>query len=154
MVPTAVDPPTTPSTDQVAPPLVAVNCCVRVNVKAAARGDMENPVPVPDRLTVCGLPVALSETATPEAREPVVVGVKLTLIVQELAATRLVPQLLVCEKSPKLPPEIAIELIVNGALPTLLRVTGTALLVVPVETLPKLMVLGVRLTTGPDPAPT
>ena len=115
---------------------------------------MENPVPAPDRLTVCGLPAALSETANPEIREPVVDGLKVTLIVQEPAATRLVPQLLVCTKSPKLPPEIAIELIVNGALPTLLRVTGTALLVVPVETLPKLMVLGVRLTTGPDPPPT
>src|SRR5579863_7799572 len=54
-------------------------------------------VPVPVRETACGLPAALSVTVTEAAREPVAVGVKVTLIVQVplLAATEL-PQVLVC----------------------------------------------------------
>ena len=38
--------------------------------------------PVPLRLTVCGLPVALSETVTVPVRAPLAVGVKVTAIVQ------------------------------------------------------------------------
>jgi len=41
------------------------------------------PVPVPFRLTVCGLPVALSVKLTAPVRVPVAVGVKVTLTVQE-----------------------------------------------------------------------
>jgi hypothetical protein len=51
--------------------------------------------PVPERLTVCGLPAALSEMLTVAARVPAAVGVNVTLIVQlPLAATEL-PQVLV-----------------------------------------------------------
>ena len=52
-------------------------------------------VPVPERLTVCGLPLALSEMLTEAVRLPLAAGVNFTLIVQlALAATEL-PQVLV-----------------------------------------------------------
>src|SRR5215468_2956043 len=154
MVPAAADPPAVPSTDQVTPPLLAVNCCVRVNVRAATRGDIEKPVPVPVRLEVCGFPTALSETDTAEMRAPVVVGVKVTLIVQTAPVASVDPQLLVWAKSPALPPEIPMELMASDAFPALVNVTGTALLVEPVGTLPKSMLFGLRITTGPELPPT
>jgi hypothetical protein len=52
-------------------------------------------------------------------REPVAVGVKVTLIVQEALAATLEPQVLVWEKSPLM----VMLLIVRVALPVLLRVT-------------------------------
>jgi hypothetical protein len=52
-------------------------------------------------------------------REPVAVGVKVTLIVQEALAARLEPQVLVWEKSPL----TVMLLMVRVALPVLLRVT-------------------------------
>ena len=52
-------------------------------------------VPVPERLTVCGLPLALSVMLTEAVRLPLAEGVKVTLMVQwALAATEL-PQVLV-----------------------------------------------------------
>ena len=67
IVPEVDDPPTTPSTDQVTLPL-AVNCCVMLNVNTEARGVTPNPVPVPDKVIVCGLPATLSLMATDEPR--------------------------------------------------------------------------------------
>jgi hypothetical protein len=52
-------------------------------------------VPVPVRLTVCGLPVALSVRVTAALRDPLAVGLKVTLIVQLAPAATLDPQLLV-----------------------------------------------------------
>ncbi len=52
-------------------------------------------VPVPERLTVCGLPLALSVIASVELSAPVVVGVKVTLIVQLVLAASELPQLFV-----------------------------------------------------------
>ena len=52
-------------------------------------------VPVPERLTVWGLPAALSEMLRVPLRVPVAVGVKVTLIVQLAPAATLVPQLFV-----------------------------------------------------------
>jgi len=53
-------------------------------------------VPVPVRVIVCGLPVALSVTVTDAVRVPVAVGVKVTLIVQvPLFAGTELPQVLV-----------------------------------------------------------
>jgi len=61
----------------------------------------------------------LSVTVMEPVREPVAVGVKVTLIVHDELAARLVPQVLVCEKSPL---TVMLE-IVRAALPGLLRVT-------------------------------
>ena len=52
-------------------------------------------VPVPLRLTECGLPVALSVIVTTPVRVPVVVGVKVTLMLQFAPAATVLPQVLV-----------------------------------------------------------
>ena len=51
--------------------------------------------PVPVRLAVRGLPVALSVTASVALRVPAAVGLKVTLIVQLAPTARLAPQPLV-----------------------------------------------------------
>jgi hypothetical protein len=105
-------------------------------------------MPVPDSAIVCGVPGALSEIMTDEARGPVVAGAKVTLMLHEPAAARLPPQLSVSAKSPVLPPETAIELIASVAPPIFFSVTDWGLLVTPVWTLPKLILLLLRLTNG------
>ena len=52
-------------------------------------------MPVPDRPTVWGLPLALSAMLTEAARLPLAEGVKVTLIVQFPPAATELPQLLV-----------------------------------------------------------
>ncbi len=117
-------------------------------VSTEVRGVIVNPVPVPDIVIVCGLPDALSAIKIEELRVPVVVGVKVTVIVQLALTARVAPQLLVCEKSAELPPETAIELTLSCAVPTLVTVTGCGLLATPVCTLPKFKLELLRLTSG------
>ncbi len=64
-------------------------------------------MPVPERLTVCGLPLALSVMLTEAVRVPVAEGVKVTLIVQLAPAATELPHVLVCAKSPALVPVTA-----------------------------------------------
>ena len=52
-------------------------------------------VPAPDRGTVCGLPLALSETLSEAARVPVTEGVNITTIVQLAPAASELPHVLV-----------------------------------------------------------
>jgi len=52
--------------------------------------------PVPVNAALWGLPLALSVTDSVPARVPVLVGLKLTLILQLVPASKLGPQLLVC----------------------------------------------------------
>ena len=52
-------------------------------------------VPVPERLTVWGLPLALSAMLSAAVRAPLADGVKVTLIVQLAPATTELPQVLV-----------------------------------------------------------
>ena len=51
-------------------------------------------VPVPERLTVCGLPLALSVMLTEAVRLPLAEGVKVTLMVQLAAAATELPHVL------------------------------------------------------------
>jgi len=51
--------------------------------------------PIPLRLAVCGLPVALSVTLNVPVLEPVAVGVKVTWIEQLVLAAKVAGQLLV-----------------------------------------------------------
>src|SRR5439155_18162743 len=74
------------------------------------------PAPVPDRLAVCGLLVALSVTVKAPLRVPVAVGVKVTLIVQFAPAATEAPQLLVWAKSPLFAPVMAMLVIVSAVL--------------------------------------
>jgi hypothetical protein len=85
-------------------------------------------VPVPERLTVCGLPEALSVRVTAAVRVPLAAGVKATLIVQVAPAAKLDPQLLVSAKLLPLVPETAMLVTLKAALPVLVRVTDCALL--------------------------
>lgn len=86
-------------------------------------------VAVPDRLTLCGLPVPLSVTLRAALRAPLAVGVNVTLMVQLAPAATLDPQLLVWPKSPALVPPIAMLEIVRAVLPVFVRVTLCAALV-------------------------
>jgi hypothetical protein len=87
-------------------------------------------VPVPERLTDWGLPVALSVMAMAAARLPLAEGVKVRLMVQLAPAATLDPQLLVWAKSLALAPETATLVILKAALPELLSVTAFVVLVV------------------------
>jgi len=90
-------------------------------------------VPVPERITLCGLPVALSVKVTAAARAPVVVGLKVTLTVQMAPAALLAPQLLVWAKSPEFVPVIAMLVMLKAALPVLLRVIACGELGAPTD---------------------
>jgi hypothetical protein len=78
--------------------------------------------PVPERLTDWGLPVALSVRVTAAVRVPLVVGLKVTLIVQLAPAATELPQVLVCAKSPGFIPASAMLVRVKAALPVLFSV--------------------------------
>jgi hypothetical protein len=86
-------------------------------------------LPVPVRLTVCGLPVALSAMLTEAVRIKGAVGENVTLIVQLPPAATELPHVLVCPKSPALVPVMLMLLMVT--LPAVLRVMVSAELVVP-----------------------
>ena len=76
-------------------------------------------VPVPVRLTDWVAGLALSVMVKEPLREPLAVGVKVTLRVQLALAARLAPQVLVWEKS-----SLAVMLIMlRVAFPVLLRMT-------------------------------
>ena len=70
--------------------------------------------PVPVRLAVRGLPVALSVMVTVALRVPAAVGLKVTLIVQLPPTPRLEPQPLVWAKSPLLVPVTATLLMASA----------------------------------------
>ena len=74
---------------------------------------------MPVRLTLCVAGLALSAMVKEPLREPLTVGVKVTLSVQLALAATVEPQVLVWEKSP-----LAVMLVMlRVALPVLLRVT-------------------------------
>lgn len=75
-------------------------------------------VPVPERLAAWVAGLALSVTVIVPLREPMAVGVNVTLIVHDELAARLEPQVLVWEKSPLM----AMLEIVSAVLPELERV--------------------------------
>src|SRR5438128_12375540 len=70
-------------------------------------------VPIPLSVTFWGLPAALSVMLSAALRVPLVVGLKLTLIVQLAPAANELPQEVVREKSPALVPVIARPLMVK-----------------------------------------
>lgn len=74
---------------------------------------MTGSAPVPDRLTVCGEPAALSVTVSDPVVAPVQAGENVTAIVQVAPTAKEEPQLLVSEK----PLLAAIEVIAKGAVP-------------------------------------
>jgi hypothetical protein len=90
-------------------------------------------VPVPDRDTLWDELVALSLMMSVPVRVPAVVGVKVTLMVQVDPTASVLPQVLVCAKSPLM----LIPVTVRLAVPELLNVTALAAVVEPTTSLPK-----------------
>ena len=83
-------------------------------------------IPVPERATVCGLPVALSVTVIVPGWLPAAVGVKVTLMEQLAPAATEAPQVLVwayCALA-------AMLVMVSAPVPALVSVTVCAALVV------------------------
>jgi hypothetical protein len=97
--------------------LVPTACAAKV--KEVGERLAAGAVPIPVRLTVCVAGLALSAMVIAPLRDPLAVGVKVTLREQLPLAARLEPQVLVCEKSP-----LAVMLVmVRVALPVFVRVT-------------------------------
>ena len=103
---------------------------------------------MPLKLTVCGLPVALSVMASDALRAPAAEGVKVTLIVQLAPAATLAPQLLVWAKSTEFAPPSAMLEMLSEALPVLESVTVCAALVEPIFSWPNARLVAERLTMG------
>ena len=91
----------------------------------------EEPVPVPVRVMVCGLPLALSVMLTEAVRVPAAAGVNVTLIVQLLFAATELPQVLVWLKSLAFVPVSEMLVMLKLAFPVFIRTTACAALVVP-----------------------
>ncbi len=72
---------------------VPTACAAKVTLEVLKL--MPELLPVPVRVTNCGLPVASSATERLAEREPAATGVNVTLIVQFVAAAREVPQVFV-----------------------------------------------------------
>ena len=89
-------------------------------------------VPVPLKLTTCGLPLALSVSVRLPERPPVAVGVKVTLITQlPLAATGVLVLQVVPLAATAKSPVAAMLVKLKDAVPLLVTVTALAALVVP-----------------------
>ena len=110
-------------------------------------------VPVPERLTVCGLPPALSEVLREAVSFPAMEGVNVTAIVQLAPAASELPHVVFSAKSPALVPVMVRLVMLKLALPGLLRVTDCAELVTSIGWVPKATLVGERLAAGPVPVP-
>jgi hypothetical protein len=124
-----------------------------LNVRLVTERPAVAAVPVPVRLTVCGLPAALSEMLTDAVRVPAAVGVNVTLIVQLPPAATELPQVFVSAKSAVLVPVMLMLVMLKLVLPVLLRVTLCARLVTPTFSLAKVRPEGDRLTWLERPVP-
>jgi len=110
--------------------------------------------PVPVSATVCGLLLDASDTVRVAARDPVVVGLNVTLIVQLDDALRLLPHdLLGIWKSPAFVPVIAMLLIAIALALPLVNVAVCAVLVEPTLTLPKESDVGLMVAVPEPPVP-
>lgn len=82
---------------------------------------------MPERLTVCGDPLASSEIERVPVLAPVVDGLNVTLNVQLADGAKVVPHVVVLAKSP----ETEVDAIFNVAVPLFVSVTTWPALVVP-----------------------
>ena len=88
--------------------------------QAARREHRAGDDSIPLGETVCGLPAASSVTESVPVALPAALGVKVTLIVQELVTARVEPQLFVWAK----PAVVEIPEIVSATVLLLVSVTG------------------------------
>jgi hypothetical protein len=118
-------------------------------VVLAVQDRITSCVPVPERLSVCELPPALSAMLSEAVSVPAMEGVNITTIVQLSPAPSELPHVLVCSKSLELVPVIVRLVMFRVALPVLLRVTPGDVLVTSMGWLPKPKLVVERLTMGP-----
>src|ERR1700674_80508 len=109
------------------------------------------PLPVPDKLTICGLPGPLSVMLTTAVRFPGTAGVKVTLTWQFALGARVGGHVLFSEKSPAFGPPIAIAEIETVARPVFVSVTACGELVTPIACGGKVRKFVSRLRTGNCP---
>src|SRR5215469_12774730 len=84
-------------------------------------------MPLPFRWTSCGFPIALSWIITSPDLGPLLIGVKVTVIVQELPGARLAPHVCTSEKLEK-PCTISILEILSVASPVFVSIVDRDLL--------------------------
>jgi hypothetical protein len=121
------------------PVLVSVTVCEGLVVPTGSEGKVGGadkltvvPVPVPLKLTVCGLFAALSLIESVAVRLPVAEGVNVTLTVQVLLGMTVAPvqvSALLAKSLAFVPPSVTVE-IVRLAVPVLVTVSAWAALVV------------------------
>ena len=104
--------------------------------------------PVPERLTSCGLPLALSVMLTSALNDPTALGEKVTLIVQVALTSILVPQLLLSENSLGFVPVNAILEKSKDAVPVSFMVIVWTADLVPSSSLPKARLVDDKVTAG------
>ena len=116
--------------------------CDSTSAATGRYAELRGYFPVPINSPPCGVFEAPSATTSAPVLVPTAVGVKTTEIVQEAPPARLVPQVLVCEKSP-----VVVMLIPdNVAFCLLTSVTVLARLEVPTFRVGKVNDAGLRLT--------
>jgi hypothetical protein len=105
--------------------------------------------PVPFRLTVCGEPVALSAMLIAATKAPDVVGEKVAVMLQvePAASATLVEHVLVSLKELAFAPVTVMPLMLSGAEPVFLRITG-CVVDVPTTVPAKVIDVGVSPTPG------
>ena len=109
-------------------------------------------VPVPERATACGDPLALSAMLNVAEKPPAPDGLNVTEILQLAAGASGLTQFDDCPKADEFVPVIEMLLKVSGALPVFVSVAVCAALVVPEVTL-NVSVEGLRDATGAVPIP-
>jgi hypothetical protein len=119
------------------------------NTTAAGLEITEGLEPKPPRVTVCGLPGALSATVIVPLLKNVAVGVKVTITVQVAPAAREVGQSCV----PLYSPVTVMPLISNGKTPWFVMITGCGALGRPTATKPNCRFAGAKLIAGSIPSP-
>jgi hypothetical protein len=133
------------------PTLLAPNVRL-VGLGAMVPAPVDPVVPVPVRVTLCGLLLAVSVKRSEAVRAPVAAGLKRTVTEQLADAARLAPQVLLgIVKSPALVPETAMLLMLIETVVPLCSVTGIDAPLEVVLTLPNASVVGLTLTlAAPD----
>jgi hypothetical protein len=115
--------------------------------------ESDTAVPVPVRLTVCGLPAAVSVTVRVAVLVNAAVGVNLTLMVQLEPAASVAPHVVVRVKSVLFAPVMVMPVMDSVAVPVSRKVTVCAELVVPMSRVLNESDAGERLTAGAVPVP-
>src|SRR5579863_2667261 len=129
--------------------LAKVNTCAGLLVPTVSAGkvlpagvSVAGTVPVPVRLEVCGLPIALSLTCNVPFLVPVAVGVNATLMVHLALAAKLAVQVVVDTlKSPV----VEITMLVSATFCVLATVNTCAGLLVPTVSAGKILLAGVSV---------